>query len=209
MAHEVALDEVIEMRFMARFGAQAGIMIRHYQVKTLVGTTTNVQDVADAVDAAVALLIRALMSVATEYVATGAKRIIGAITDEFLTVVNAGVGDVAGDPCPPQVAGLISLRTGFAGRTNRGRAFMYFVPESACTAGKPTAGYVTDLQALGDALVAPVTATGSGPGDSAGLFPVVLHRGTLTVTDLDNAVARTSFATQRRRGFLAPSNVVP
>jgi len=58
------------------------------------------------------------------------------------------VGNDSSDPLPPQSAQVITLRTGIAGRSYRGRVFTAGLAESSQSAGTYTAGWMTNRLAV-------------------------------------------------------------
>lgn len=121
------------------------------------------------------------------------------LTDPYLYSTGFPLdGDLTGDPLPAFVSGVISLRTGTAGRKNRGRFYAFYANEdSNDAAGFLTTGYKTALQTLGDALMN-VDILG-GAGNTATMTPVVLSKVGGTQLAINATIARIAWGTQRHR----------
>lgn len=117
-------------------------------------------------------------------------------------------GGVGTDALPPQNAMVATLRTGFAGRTKRGRLFFGAFPETAQVDGVWDAAWVTAYQTALDAMVTALGVAGTDPdyqwgvwsrklgGDDPG--PYNLAAGW---TPISAAVVRSTVYTQRRRAI--------
>lgn len=68
-----------------------------------------------------------------------------------LTANNTGT--IAGDPCPGNVAVVISWRTGLSGRTARGRTYIGPIPEPNVSGNTVNSGLVTVLATLAGQLI--------------------------------------------------------
>jgi len=76
-------------------------------------------------------------------------------------VITGVTGSVGGDPLPPQVAGVITLRTPTLGRRGRGRLYLPPTGESYNTGGQPSAGYKSGAIGVMDLIYAMSTANAS------------------------------------------------
>jgi hypothetical protein len=117
-------------------------------------------------------------------------------------------GTITGNMLPHQVAGLLSLRTAFAGRSGRGRLYMPF-PTTSCSGlnGTILPAYSTPLGVF--AALVPATVTVTGAGGNAVLTPVLVNRKTAVWKVINNVLVSSNFATQRRRGDYGRPNVSP
>jgi hypothetical protein len=107
---------------------------------------------------------------------------------------NAGTsGTATADPLPANVAYCVTIRTSMAGRSYRGRFYVYGLTESANdTNGNPNAAVQTSCAAF-------VNAVGSVLS-SNGITPAVLSRKLTVATAWNNAEGRLlRWNTQRRR----------
>jgi hypothetical protein len=116
------------------------------------------------------------------------------------TAVAGGI--VGGDPLPPQSAGVITWRTGFAGRSFRGRTYLPGVSESDSTDGTLSSGYLTRLGTIITQMLAVFGPSGS---DTNWQFAVIseVSAGAPRVPPIGTAVTagvqRPFVQTQRRR----------
>lgn len=107
-------------------------------------------------------------------------------------------GNLSGDPLPAFTAAVLSLRTGTAGRRNRGRFYAFYANEAANdAAGFLTAGYKTSMETLGSVLD-DATVIGGG-GNTATMTPVVLSKVGGTQLPILSTIARIAWGTQRHR----------
>lgn len=111
------------------------------------------------------------------------------------------------DSLPSYCAGLISNRTGFGGRSNRGRSYYAGVSEGDSADSKLSPDALSRLQSIGQQLLAHFGLSGSNPFFIYGVWSWKLG-GTLTGSDYDvnhgfrpitQAIARINLATQRHR----------
>lgn len=190
--------------------SQVGVNVLHYLVGLVAGTV-NVQMAADAIAAYFSgAYIQLLSSTATF---SGCKvRIIFPLPAS--SAAKSAAPPVAGNSgsarLPEQVSGLIKKMTGLGGRHGRGRLYVPFPSSVDSTPlGYPSAGYLVSLANLAS-LVPGVITVGSGV-NTAPLTPMILNRKkplTLaSVTPVSGAIARTGWATQRRRGYFGHHNL--
>jgi len=205
----LALNDVVRLRVACYTANQQGVNVCHFQVTTVVGTGQTDAQVAGAFDTALAARYKAVLSVAARYRGVSIQRILPLPpTYPQIVTTSDGVGTVAGDMMSTQTSGIVSAKTEFAGPKYRGRAYIPFPGEASNDAnGLPIAGYVTDLEDIGDELYTPVVI--GGGGNTVTLTPCIYHRATATVTKIDGYTARAKWATQRRRGSFGQVNPTP
>jgi len=122
---------------------------------------------------------------------------------------NLGAGSAAGDLLPRETAGLISFRTGFAGRKNRGRMYVPFPPESWNDAnGHPVAGYVTAAEALRDFVVSPPAFSPAGTATIT-LDSIIIPSDQAQGRPIESGTVHTRWASMRTRGDFAAANSLP
>lgn len=201
--------EVWSLRFYTSFGDQVAINVFNYKVgATGVDLVTDLEAV-QALSTHFATAFRACISSAAKLEGFGLQRRIPSPPGhEALTSADSGVGQVAGEPLPRQVAGLISTKTEFAGPRYRGRFYIPFPGESDNdTDATPTAAAWARFNTLADKLEVNVTVTGTG--GNVLMIPVVYSRKFQTTNQVLQAFARDNWATQQRRGAFGPKNVHP
>jgi len=213
----MANGDVYETVFVVALGTQTALPRRHYRVAGMAGTGPTQTQIATAIDALIAPLIKPTLVITARYRGSMTARVfpVPRVVTSNITA-NAGDGIVAGDPLPGQVSGIITLRTLNAGRKYRGRFYVPFPGEADnAPTGVPTGSYQTALDTLGTALVQTIVGVGSG-GNTANLEPVLAkftyanHEVQSVQTFLlDSRIGRPRWATQRRRGNYGAQNVAP
>lgn len=114
------------------------------------------------------------------------------ITMAQSTEALSGVGARTGDMLPPQAAGVISWRTGLAGRKYRGRSYIPGIAEMDQAGGTLVAGAQANLDVLAGAV------NNYWPAAFSGTH-VIWHRDNTTPTPVSSWVIRPVVYTQRRR----------
>lgn len=114
----------------------------------------------------------------------------------------AVLGAIAGDPLPPQVAAVITWRTGLAGRSFRGRTYLPFIDESTSSDGTVSAPQITRMETV---ITQMLTVFGPSGSDANWQFVIISEEaaGAPRVPKVGSAVtaglARPILYTQRRR----------
>lgn len=122
---------------------------------------------------------------------------------------NTAMGTGSGSQLPTQVRGLLSLTTNVAGRTGRGRMYVFTGDDTTFDAsGNPSAGYVAMLGTLAGQLANPVVTGGTT------WSPCIAHRHAgpppFYTYDLVTGITRQDFyCTQRRSGESGRVNATP
>jgi len=188
---------------------QLAVNVFHYQVTDQTGTLRTDADFAARLDFLLGPLYIALLAESTTYRGVGVQRINPIPPSvEVYSAIQTGPGEAIGDILPRQTSGLLSKRTGLAGRKYRGRAYIPFPAEGDNEAdGTPAGGYLTRLLALSDALEVPVV-VGTAP-NTATVTPVLWHRLTSTFDVITTISTNDKWATQRRRGSYGRVNTPP
>jgi len=180
---------------------QQSANVRHWRVVSVGATPRSEQYVCDSLSQTFAAYYKLCMPILATYRGSTLQTVNPALTVPVSSILGRGAGSVGGDTLPPQVAGLISFKTAFAGRAFRGRMYIPFPSETDNTvAGIPSAAYLINLQNLGNAFASTLLV---GPGgDQVTLEPVLYRAAPLQVTTITSAMARPAWATQRRRSFI-------
>jgi hypothetical protein len=207
--------DVLELRYASFVSAggtvQLGLNVRHYRVRGVpAGSTVTLGDCVSRINTLHSTLYRAILAPGAVFIGLGLRRIRPAPpTQDAVEKVSTGPGTLpAGDLLAKQTSGVISLKTGFAGRAFRGRMFLPFPSEAINTAnGAPDVVYKTAVDVLAVQVKATVVVT-SGTF-TINLVPVIYHRGTHTVTDVTDALTSPLWGTQRRRGDYGRVNNLP
>lgn len=123
-------------------------------------------------------------------------------------IAAAGAGSEEDEPLPVQVAGVISLRTGLAGRRYRGRKYIGGFGEAAnVNADSMLATIANDrLDALIDEWVHVNTVV--GVGGTTTLVPVLFHRDIPGTTRILTGKRRDQWGTMRTRSLISGSDAL-
>lgn len=208
MSHIIGLAETIEVTTACNLLEQYALNVLHYEVTTVVGATVTDANVADAMDALYAPLLKPMIPASCSYYGTKAQVILLARYDAQTSFLSQGPGTAVGDLLPTQSAGLVSWRTGFASRNRRGRSYLPASGEADNTnQAKPSAGYLTLMANWAAAYIAGITVV-NGAG-SVTLTPVIWSRETGLLTQVTSSIVRTQWATIRKRSHTGRTDVPP
>lgn len=204
------LNDILQVRILCVEGAQIAFNVQHAQITTVTPPEPTYQEIATFVNGLLAAPYKSVMTSASQYRGIGVQRLFPLpLSLESVEVGSAGNGSVVGDAMPPQVAGLISLRTDFGGRAFRGRLYVPFPGEADNAAtGVPTAGYLTGINAIGLFFPTAHVVPGGGGGNLTIRFGVY-HRALHTITPIMERRLSPNWATQRRRSTLGRPNAPP
>ena len=162
----------------------------------------------DSLSTTVAPLFKAMMSNQASYSGLRVQKIKPLpVTVAVVSTNGAGVGTTGTLNTPPQSSILLSKRTAFAGRANRGRMYISFPSDSYTLAnGGITAGGITAATALANLLFSTITVTVGGA--SVTIAPIIYQKATGMSVFLTNIVIPATYATQRRRSGINRGDVV-
>lgn len=211
MATIADLDDVYRVRIYSRFDEQNAINVRYIQfIARAAGIVVYDTDLAKAVSADLGAAVRNVMGPSAVYRGCSLERISGIQTQPIFSIEQSGAGGGGGEMLPPQVAGLINLRTTRAGRPGIGRMFVPFPAESVNQAtGKPTATYVTALNDMGALLISARSFLAAGGGGSNFYRYGFWDGKNKTFWQLSQALARDRWSQIRRRSFLRRPDAQP
>jgi len=205
------LNDVLEIKTFTWQLNQLGINVLHWKVTSVTGTPAT-NDIEDLYSTAIAAIYKPLLNTGAQYLGTSLAILTGGAFVPTTTSNNgAGFGTGLGNPMPLQTTGIITKKTGFPGRANRGRVYIPFpaINDQDGMTGNPTVAYVNKAQTLANYIstfhlyniVAGVTA--------AELTGVLYHRSSGTTTVLNGSVARSKWGVQHRRGSYGKPNALP
>jgi len=127
----MAVGDRYKVVMVTRALEQNGLMVSHWECNFTFGGTLTDQVLADKLSAVVGPLIKAILSeqaayrgLTLQYIHPNTPR------DPVTSVIEQGTGVVEGDLLPSDTSGLFSLKTGLAGRRNRGRKYIPFPGEA-------------------------------------------------------------------------------
>lgn len=203
------LGDLARMVWYTRFGDQAGLLVWHAYFETLVGAElTNPQRAENWYNAAKIQLSGAL-STAAEVRGVGWRLISPGQSVESFSISPAVPGQAPGEPLPRQTAGVVTLRTPFAGRANRGRKYMPFPSETDNTTGiQPTAGYLAVVNTF-IAMHVPTITLLAGPTTEVWRSCLPRPNQVPKGINFTSFLTRDAWGTQRRRGTFGRPNVLP
>lgn len=193
------VGDLFEIVTVSRFQDQTGLNVSHWRIESISGSTPTDTVIAAAMNSHLEDEHVNLMSEEASYRGLTLQYLGPGDPREKVIHANGGEpGTIEGEPLPSQVAGLITLRTGLAGRANRGRKYFPFAGETAnLTGGVPSAAY---LLSLGDAVTAYSADVLAGtPPVSALLHCYILRKSDLHAVRVTTGTVRPNWATQRRR----------
>lgn len=206
---QLVAGDLIQVTAWNQMEVQAGLNNHYYVVLDLAAPGLNpLSAIGDGLVAnGMPDAYKAIMSAAASYLGMVIRRVSPALTIPYYDSTGTGVGLVAGDPLPRQIAGLIRWRSSIPGKRRSGRTFIPFPAEADNTTGvAPSAGYLGRAAVLASAVKSNITwAAGVGRA-----VRVIFHRALPSVspTIVSSAIAN-AWATQRRRGTLGRPNSPP
>jgi len=153
---------------------------------------------ANAIGTNLGPLLKPLLVTSASFQFTHVQRLTPPVLAESVSANGNGPGTVAGDALPGQTAGLLTLRTPFAGRRNRGRMYIPAPGEADNDAlNLPTAGYLGRLNNLGTGILTPIIAVAGGA--STTIIIGCKSASSLLINAYVTHVPRAGWGTQRRR----------
>lgn len=209
MATPIANGDVFAVRIASFVGSQLGLNDVAYKVTGLVSSSgTTCENLPALLDAVIGPLYAAWLPSTGSYYGLSLTRVFGGAIQPGVTVTGSA-GGVAGGCSAKQVAGLVQKKTAFGGRSGRGRIYVPFVPASYIAGdGELTLTGKTALATLAAGVFATIPISFPGPG-ACDLVPQLVKRSPLTFTAITSFLARSTPATQRRRGDYGKLNGPP
>jgi len=207
----VAVGDVFRVQTVCATATQVALNNFHYRIVTETAPGLLQSDVALAWNTRFNASFKACVSSAAAYKGTMTQKVSGALPLNLPTPnpVGAGIGGTAGEMLPGNICGIITWRSLFAGRANRGRSFMPFPGEADNDInGHPNAAYLTKLGTFAD--LNRVSWTVTFGADTASLQLCIWHAASRTLgVDLFNRTAQERWGQQHRRGDYGRPNVPP
>lgn len=196
----MAIGDILQFKIFAKAPAQLSMNTVHYIVTNETAGGATLQELVDDFDLQMKTSFRNCLSTSAELRGFTVQRIWPMpVSALYKSTTGAGAGTVAGQTLPTQVSGIITLRTLWGGRKNRGRVYVPFPSENSMDANAdPTAAYKTLLQTFGGVLTIPWTTVGAGGTTTIAM--VLKNKDFPATPPIFQAEARSYFATQRRRG---------
>lgn len=169
------------------------INVHHYQQQTADIGSEPGSDLADAWEATIPALYTPLMSNITALTRLEVRQ-VGVPTYVYERTLSGYVGGNADNLLPPTTAPLISWRTGLAGRSYRGRTYMFPTTEVHNDRGLVLTTYSTSWEDWADAMIS------IGDGVTTPQYFLGIYSPTLTVFNrVITYLLRPVFARQKNR----------
>jgi len=213
MANLIAANDIWEARFVCLMDDQVSVNRLFYQATLTLGQGGLDTELAKDLSANFAPLYKNLLSSNAEFRGVSVQRAFPQPrTLAAIETVDAGPGLVGGNPLPAQAAGLVTLRTAFAGRDQRGRKYLPFPGgNNNDISGDPDPGYVASLNTIGLEFIKLITVAGPGglAVDNTTLAPVIWRPPAGVAKTITSQISRLRWATQRRRSEITSGDVAP
>lgn len=201
------VGDIYKLRYYVYASPVLAVCTMHFRVTVIAGTEGTQAQGASVFDSLIAAPLKNCISSQATYRGVYWQKIRPTVSVPSAATAGAGVGNGTGGIMPPQVAGITSYKTAFAGRKFRGRNYIPFPAEDQCSGGAPSAGYITQIGALNFALLTDTTY--GAAGNTTTVRPIVYHRQTATYDDITAAIVRPQFGVVRRRAVGRGSDQPP
>lgn|SRR5215471_5299434 len=203
------VGDIYKVRFLCLSTSQTSMNVTHWSSTAETGLGALPSLIAQTMSTTFNAAYKALMAAAAQFRGVGVQRIFpGQAGVESTDVSQIGIGTAGTPPMAPQVCGLISFLSPFAGKHNRGRLYVPF-PSSTDggTTDAPVATYLTRLDTLRGLFLQPLT-VGSG-GNTTTLALGIYNRVTHAITTVTGSKSNGFWKTQRRRAVGAKGDTIP
>lgn len=203
-------DDKLEVIAYTRLNSQNGLMVWQANVDSVTGPNVRLQAVADQIALQVGTVLAPLLTEWAAYLGVSVQKISPDKGDKFISSQGGADGNVVGDALSTQTAGVVSLRTGKAGRAFRGRKYVPFPSEADnTTGGVPSGAYLTKLGNFAGIFLSGIgiddTVTQEQAVISYGLWKPLLNE----FREFTAYIVRKDWGTQRRRSQLNRGDVPP
>lgn len=191
--------DVLRLGCFCHAANQLGINNHHYVVLSVTGLGATLREIAEEREGTLGTLYQNLIADQATWLGVKLSVPYGVPLPAPEVVNDPSPGNAGTQLLPTQTCGVITWKTDFAGRSNRGRSYIPFPCEGDSDAEDlPSTAYISKLVALGLAIRGQTTITGE---DGETVIEHVLRRGpppgTRIITGQRNNVR---WGTQRRRG---------
>ena len=203
-------NDIVEARVVCWIPEQISVNRLFYKVSNKQRAGADTLAVADELDQQFEQWYKAIMPTTANYRGVSVQRVFPVPrTVADVAITNAATGSAVGALMPTQVSALCGKKTDFAGPKFRGRTYVPFPSDTFNdAAGNPTNVFVTGQLTNLAIVLRSVQVVGVLP-DTIDLLPVLFNTATSVATDVKDFLARTRWATQRRRGAYGAQNVLP
>lgn len=210
------IGDVLQVRYCCYSENQISLNVLHYRVQSVAGVGAPLTDIATFFDITMAAAYKDLIGAFSKYRGVGVTNLAPPATVEVATTGQDGAGTVAGADLPTQVSYLVSFQTAKRGRGFRGRMYPGFPPSAHIDSdGHMNAAGVAAIEAFFLALPFTGTVTAAGGNTTTlvmGVYRRIANGLPLIPPQFEPytfGTWREKWATQRRRGDLGRTNVLP
>lgn len=158
----MAQNDIVKITIVGSLHGQETNNVLHFRFTSGISTF---QGLIDAILDCIRTALLPGLSNEWRLIEVRGKQLFPIGTDEVITPALPGdVGGLSVEALPSYCAGLISIKTGLAGRRNRGRFFLAGIPENGHTASRLTSGELAALVAYATCLAGKfISATSTHP----------------------------------------------
>lgn len=196
---------------------QLGLNVVYYRVTTDDNMPVDSHAILSGYDIAVAPLYLAMLGSDCEYYGSQIQSVTTPIFAPDNTSVNQAQSATGSLSLPNQVSGIITKRSGLAGRAHRGRMYIPFPAQIFDSGtGFPTLAYIALLQAIATQTLTSQTYPSLITANNGTLVPQVYGKQQLVPPfnaahqeDVTGYTVQPRWATQRRRGQYGAFNALP
>jgi hypothetical protein len=207
------LGDILQVNFLTYQRGQEGVTTSHWRVENFTGLNPTLEELVTAADGDLSTQFKMMPNATCIYAATTLRRINTIpVSVLYFERGNTGVCTGGAHPLPQQVSGLVSFYSNVAGGTGRGRQYIPFpavTDVDNVAPERPTAIYVGNLNGWAGLMIGPRTWGYNGGLDTCTVAGVIWSRKANTFRYMTVGLARTIWATQRRRGDYGRPNPVP
>lgn len=206
----LAQSDVLKVVFYCRQNDQVAQNVRHFEVSAIgAGTSPTDLEAVTAIVGRVKPEYLPLLASNAEFRGATLQRITP-LKNDAVGYSSPDVGTAVGDPLPLEMAGLISFKTGLAGRKNRGRMYVPFPSEGDNnTTGHPSAAYVALLTLLAAHFTGPMTFVPGGGAASYTLRALCYPADNVIGRVITSSQETNRWVSMRSRGDYSAANVSP
>lgn len=177
-------------------GGDDAVNVFHFRQESPAIFASPAEDLAEAFIATVVPAYVNCMTAGYVLHRIAIKQVTGGAQEYEQAVTEPGTAGVVGSMLPTTVSGLLSWRTGLAGRSNRGRTYLPPTNEEQLSSGLWTGSYMTAMEGFAEDALALGTAVFTLHANwTIGVWSVVLS----AFVPYTHAIARQIPATIRRR----------
>jgi len=205
MAYYVPDNARVRVSLFSYYGGQIGINSFLTRVSGSVTGGVTLEEIADEIDSGFATTMVDLLNSQAQFL--GVKAAVEGVTPQPLpgTIQDPLSGTAGLDVVPSQSAGILTLKTDWAGPSGRGRLYIPFPAAASVQVNNlATPTYLTNMATLATLIVGPISVTGAT--GSATVTAGLWHQPTASFREFTGYTPQPRFGTQMRRGQYGRAN---